>query len=203
MLLLALRVPRPVLAAACAAGTAYCFHALRVVQEADLRPTDDFRLDGRGGGLLAGCTLALLLSRRRSALLPTGLRRGRAARCCSAWTPTAVLVEPVPLQTTVPVAVVATVLLLVGLLAGAPGPVAALLATPPVAYLGRISYSLYLWHYVFFRAFEAARGPAARARAVPRGGAGARRGRDVVRGDRAAAGALEREAAAPLSTVGA
>lgn len=153
VLLLAVRVPRPLLAAACVAGTAYCFRALQVVQAADPLPTDDFRLDGRGGGLLAGCALALLLSRRRSGLLPAGLAEAGLVLLLGLYA-YGVLLERVPLQAAVPVSVVATVLLLAGLLGGAPGPASALLASLPFAYLGRISYSLYLWHYVFFRAFE-------------------------------------------------
>ena len=44
-------------------------------------------------------------------------------------------------------------LLVGGLLAGPPGPAAGLLSHPGPAFLGRISYSLYLWHYPFFLAF--------------------------------------------------
>ena len=149
--LLALRLPRALLAAVALAGAAYCFRALQVAQEVSLRPTDDFRLDGRGGGMLLGCALALLLSRHRVAvagLAEAGL--GLLLGLCAYG----VLVAPLPLQTTVPVAVVATGVLLTGLLGHPRGPAAALLASPPVAYLGRISYSLYLWHYVFFRAFQ-------------------------------------------------
>ncbi|MCW2606217.1 MAG: acyltransferase 3 [Frankiales bacterium] len=153
LVLLALRVPRPVLAGLCLAGAAYCFHALHVVQSADPRPTDDFRLDGRGGGLLLGCALAFLLSWRRRVLAVPGLPEvglllllGMYAYGC--------LVEPVPLQVAVPVAVVAAGLLVGSLLAGAGGPAAAVLASPPFSFVGRISYSLYLWHYVFFKAFE-------------------------------------------------
>lgn len=62
VVLLALRVPRVLLAPGCLAGAAYCFRALYVLQEADVRPTDDFRLEGRGGGLLIGCALAFVLA---------------------------------------------------------------------------------------------------------------------------------------------
>ncbi|MCW2776985.1 MAG: putative O-acetyltransferase [Frankiales bacterium] len=151
--LLALRVPRPVLAAACAAGTAWCFHALHVVQTHSPTPTDDFRLDGRGGGLLAGCALAFLLSWRRQLLALPGLAEAGLVLLLGMYA-YGCLVERVPLQTSVPVAVVAAVLLVGGLLGRARGPASWLLALPPVVFVGRISYSLYLWHYVFFRAFE-------------------------------------------------
>ena len=153
VVLLLLRVPPPVLGVLCLAGAAYCFRALYVVQQADLRPTDDFRLDGRGGGLLVGCALAFALSWRRRLLAVPGLPEAGVLLLGGLYA-YACLVERVDLQVAVPVAVVATALLVGGLLAGADGPAALVLGSPPFAFLGRISYSLYLWHYVFFKAFE-------------------------------------------------
>ncbi len=151
--LLALRVPRLVLAAACTAGALWCFHALYVVQVADVRPSDDFRLDGRGGGLLLGCALAFLLAWRRSVLARPGVAEAGLLAVLGTYA-YGLLVQPVTLQVAVPLTVVATVALVGALLGGATGPASVLLAAPPVAFLGRISYSVYLWHYPFFRAFE-------------------------------------------------
>ena len=151
VLLLALRLPREVVAAGARVGAGLCFRALQVVQEADPLPSDDFRLDGRGGGLLVGCALGLLLSRHRVAV--PGLAEVGLALLLGLCA-VAVLVMAVPLQVAVPVAVLATGAVVAGLQSGASGPASGLLAWPPLASLGRMSYSLYLWHYVFFRAFE-------------------------------------------------
>lgn len=151
--LLALRVPRLVLAAVTAAGAVWCFHALYVVQVADVRPTDDFRLDGRGGGLLLGCALGFLLSWRRSVLALPGLAEAGLVALLGTYA-YGLVVAPVSLQVAVPVAVVAAAAVVGAVLGGAGGPSAWLLATPPVSFLGRISYSVYLWHYPFFKAFE-------------------------------------------------
>jgi peptidoglycan/LPS O-acetylase OafA/YrhL len=54
-----------------------------------------------------------------------------------------------PFPSVVPTAL-STALLLVAVVAHPGGGVAATLAQPPVAYVGRISYSLYLWHWPVF-----------------------------------------------------
>jgi peptidoglycan/LPS O-acetylase OafA/YrhL len=107
----------------------------------------------RGGGLLVGCALALVLSLRRGLLARRGLPEA-ALLCLLAVYAWALLVAPVPLWVAVPVAVVASALVLGALLGGADGPVARLLARPGPVSLGRVSYSLYLWHYPFFRTLQ-------------------------------------------------
>ncbi len=151
--LLALRVPRPALAGLCLAATAYCFHALYVLKQGTGLATDDFRLDARGGGLLLGCSLAFALSWRRRLLAVRGVPEAALLLLLGLYAYSC-LIAPVRLEYAVPVAVVSAAALVGSLLCGAGGPVSVLLASPPFSFVGRISYSLYLWHYVFFKAFE-------------------------------------------------
>ena len=114
--------------------------------------TDDFRIDARVAGLLAGCALALAVRARWKVLGTAGLAdAGLLALLALFGLGT---VSGTPLEVAVPVAVLGTVLLMAGLLSGPPSAAGRLLALPAPVFLGRISYSLYLWHYPFFRAFE-------------------------------------------------
>ena len=155
LLLLLLAVTRRshgVVVALLLAATLWSFTALVRTQEADVRPADDFRLDARMGGLLVGCAVALVLHRRlRLLAAPWLAETGLAGLVALLVVGT---VGDHDLQVTVPGAVLCAALLVGGLLGGRPGPASALLAHPALAYVGRISYSLYLWHYPFFRAFE-------------------------------------------------
>ena len=146
-------MPRLVVQLLLLAATAWVFRMLWVVQGADVRPTDDFRLDVRSGGLLLGCALALALRGRARLLALPGLAEGALAGLVGIT----LLVTFGPerdLQHVVPPAVVLAALLVGGLLAGSPGLASRLLSHPGPAFVGRISYSLYLWHYPFFLAFQ-------------------------------------------------
>ncbi len=152
LLLWVLRLSQGVLALLLLAGTAWSFLVLERVQAAGVRPSDDFRLDARLGGLLVGCALALLLHRRTRLLAVPWLAEAGLLGLLSLLV--VGTLEQYDLQVTVPVAVGCSALLVGGLLGGPPGPASALLSAPGPAYLGQVSYSLYLWHYPFFRAFE-------------------------------------------------
>jgi len=117
----------------------------------------EFAPDGRSLALLVGCALALLV--RPSGRAPTG---GGLPADISAGIAFGVLVVcfvkgdlgdgPEVLGPIVLAALAGTVLVRSAV---TPGPVtAAVLGARPVAWLGRVSYSLYLWHEIGYRIAE-------------------------------------------------
>lgn len=152
LLVAVLRLPRRAVQVLLLVATAWVFRQLWLVQEADVRPTDDFRLDVRAGGLLLGCALALALRGRARLLALPGLAEGALAGMILVLVAVTCGLDR-DLQHVVPVAVVLAALLVGALLAGPAGPAARLLSHPGPVFVGRISYSLYLWHYPFFLAF--------------------------------------------------
>ncbi|HEX4518281.1 MAG TPA: acyltransferase [Gaiellaceae bacterium] len=112
----------------------------------------DYGPDTRADGLIAGCLLAACWSKRK---------RPRVRLAAVAATPVIVLCL-IKLQPTTP-ALHLGILTLIALyfaalvqIATEDGMFARVLAASPVAYLGRISYSLYLWHLPIIVALGAA-----------------------------------------------
>ncbi|MBV8981373.1 MAG: acyltransferase, partial [Acidimicrobiia bacterium] len=117
-------------------------------------------LDSRGAsGLLVGCLAGLLVGWK---VLPAGRAATRAMRAAAvvgfaglaviflgrSLSAAAITARPSRLLVVgLPAVAVCSALLIVGVV-GAPGSVMArMLAVRPVAWVGRISYGLYLWHY--------------------------------------------------------
>lgn len=123
-----------------------------------------FAPDGRSLVLLLGCALALLTYRRgsRSAARPRGPRLGGRRSDAAAGAAVAVLAVGVARGGLGSGVVVLLPLVAAGLAsvvlvraAAVPGPVTRrLLGARPVAWLGRVSYSLYLWHEVAYTLAE-------------------------------------------------
>jgi peptidoglycan/LPS O-acetylase OafA/YrhL len=120
----------------------------------------DFSPDGRSLVLLVGCGLALLVAARRARRRPRTLRRADGVAvlsllalgwCITTGDLTAAPWGLVPLL----VSGVATAGLIWALVhAPATSRVAQVLGAGPVAWLGRVSYSLYLWHEIAYRLVE-------------------------------------------------
>nr|WP_162529719.1 acyltransferase [Nocardioides caldifontis] len=113
-----------------------------------------FGPSARFGELLAGCALALLLRARPADAAPL---RVPAALPVAALTLLVLYVvlgpdsdSPVYRLVGVPLAVTTCLVLVAGGYSATPGPVHRLLTLRPVAWVGRTSYSLYLWHTVPF-----------------------------------------------------
>lgn len=104
----------------------------------------------RFGELLAGAALALLMQDR-----PDAARERRTPEWL-AWASVVVLAGFVVLSPSggpvaylgVPIAVGTSLVLVWHGYSGVDGPMLQLLRTPPIALLGRVSYSLYLWHWL-------------------------------------------------------
>jgi len=144
-------IGRRALAALVIAGTAAglsLFWALGTAPQQALAVAPSyFRPDARFGELLAGCALALVLSLRPG---PLSRRADRALSVLAlvglgllvlAWrvVQTSGTVAPLPIVT------VATVLILARLVTSDRALLSRLLRLPPLPWLGRISYAMYLW----------------------------------------------------------
>jgi peptidoglycan/LPS O-acetylase OafA/YrhL len=148
IVLLRRRLPGLVLAvAAGAAGVTVLRHVQLHVEDAAAGRIV-FGPDVRGLPILVGCCLALILARSRgpSRVLTASLAPF-AVLCVLAlfFLPGSRLLVPGPL---VVFSLACAALLVVAL--DDRSPVARLLSTRPLVYGGRISYSLYLWHFPFF-----------------------------------------------------
>lgn len=114
-----------------------------IVQEL---PTGNLSYLVRAGGVLIGCALAISL-----------WYRPRQVDAWIGWIGLAGLAMAVLVGASarlqgvaVAVAVLASVALVGSLVTNATGPLIKVVSAPPLAYLGRISYELYLWHYPVF-----------------------------------------------------
>jgi peptidoglycan/LPS O-acetylase OafA/YrhL len=110
-----------------------------------------FRPDSRFGELLAGCLLALLLHgrtgplpRRADLAVSAGAFVGVALIVLAAWKVFPRYGSTVPM----PVVTVGTALVLARLVTSDGALLSRLLRIPPLPWIGRISYPLYLWQYV-------------------------------------------------------
>jgi peptidoglycan/LPS O-acetylase OafA/YrhL len=120
----------------------------------------DFRPDGRSLVLLVGCGLALLVAARRARRRPRTLPGADAVALLSllalGWCVLTGDLTSAP-SGLVPLVVsgVATAGLIWSLVHAPVGSrVARVLGAGPVAWLGRVSYSLYLWHEIAYRLVE-------------------------------------------------
>ncbi len=109
-----------------------------------------FRPDSRFGELLAGCLLALLLHgragprpRRVELALSAGAVVGLAAILLAAWRLFPAYGTVVPM----PVVAVGTALVLARLVTSDRALLSRLLRLPPLPFIGRISYPMYLWQF--------------------------------------------------------
>jgi peptidoglycan/LPS O-acetylase OafA/YrhL len=106
--------------------------------------------DTRSAGIVVGCALAVLLkTRARSAIVETCRLCAPVAALALVWTLGAQLTDRDKFVGGTTVVAVVTAVLLAGVL-DARSTVGKLLSLSPIVYLGRISYSLYLWHYPIF-----------------------------------------------------
>lgn len=98
----------------------------------------------RAGGLLAGCALAFVLSLEANTSAPR-VSAGLGAVLIAV----AVIYQTMDglLSIAVLASTVGSVFLITSLVLSSDGMAYRLLATRPMAYIGRISYELYLWHY--------------------------------------------------------
>lgn len=116
-----------------------------------------FGPSARFGELLAGCSLALFLQARPTDASPLRVPPVAPAVALTAlalyvvFTPDS---PPLYRWVGVPLATAATLVLISSGYSADGGPVRVLLSHPWMAYVGRVSYSLYLWHTVPFLAFE-------------------------------------------------
>ncbi|GGO71833.1 acyltransferase family protein [Nocardioides deserti] len=116
-----------------------------------------FGPSARFGELLAGCALALWLQSRPPEAAPVSVPAPAAGAALAALCLYVVLAPPsdqVYALVGVPLAVGATMVLIVSGYGVTGGGVHALLSHPWMTYVGRLSYSLYLWHTVPLTAFE-------------------------------------------------
>jgi peptidoglycan/LPS O-acetylase OafA/YrhL len=120
----------------------------------------DFRPDGRSLVLLVGCGLALLLAARRAGRRPRTLRGADGIALLSlgalVWCVVSGDLDASP-EGLVPLVVsgLATAGLIWALVHAPRWSLAArALGAGPVAWLGRVSYSLYLWHEIAYRLVE-------------------------------------------------
>jgi peptidoglycan/LPS O-acetylase OafA/YrhL len=107
-------------------------------------------LPARADNLLIGCLLAMIAGWGR---LPRS-RTGRALLRMAAWAAAAMLANllwnGMPGPWTYLITGVVTALLIAGLIGGKPSLLRAVLATKPLAWIGQVSYGLYLWHVPVF-----------------------------------------------------
>lgn len=98
----------------------------------------------RAGGLFIGCTMAFVLSRRKSAFVP---KISASVGVVLIALAVAYRTANGPLSVAVLATTVGSVLLIASLGISTSGVEYRILATRPMVYIGRISYELYLWHY--------------------------------------------------------
>ncbi|NUP75203.1 MAG: acyltransferase [Sinomonas sp.] len=97
----------------------------------------------RAGGLMAGCALAIALHRSAATARWWCVPLGLALLAFSVFRSSIA-----PFSTgDVFTAVAATLLLVFGIMRGPEGVLRRALSRGPIAYVGRISYEIYLWHY--------------------------------------------------------
>ncbi len=108
-----------------------------------------FLLPARFWELGVGMVLALALQRWRPALAawPRGARDGLAAVALVLLAATFALATEIAFPFPWALAPVVATLVLIAVVSAGEGHVAGALTLPPLAYVGRISYSLYLWHW--------------------------------------------------------
>jgi peptidoglycan/LPS O-acetylase OafA/YrhL len=113
-----------------------------------------YATDTRCAGLLAGCAVAFWLTPGKARHAVRTLARK------STWVGAAVLTallffgysSPWPAGLNYPLVLLASVVLLVGLVVEAPITLERLLSSKMAVWIGRRSYGLYLWHYVIYAA---------------------------------------------------
>lgn len=98
----------------------------------------------RSGGLLLGCALAVYFRRKREVRIPAALAWAGLALIAAAVT-----IGTISQASALPVLLtgVGTVAVIGHLVQARDGALSSILGCVPMAYLGRISYELYLWHY--------------------------------------------------------
>jgi peptidoglycan/LPS O-acetylase OafA/YrhL len=111
-----------------------------------------FRPDARGGGLLIGCLVALVLRRRPVMLRPWLAWVALAAVLLLFLAGRTASLDTAEARTLIPITWAAAAVMVAELAVNTDRAFARVLSWRPLAYIGLISYGLYLYHMLIFRA---------------------------------------------------